>query len=47
MDRWVQNLTIKYVPKTSHWVQQEQPGLVNSYLLEFLRDLMPAAQPQS
>ena len=45
MDRWVQNLTIKYVPKTSHWVQQEQPGLVNSYLLEFLRDLMPAAQP--
>ncbi len=27
---------IKYIPKCSHWVQQEQPELVNRYLLEFL-----------
>lgn len=27
---------IKYIPKCSHWVQQEQPELVNQYLLEFL-----------
>ena len=26
---------IKYIPKCSHWVQQEQPELVNQYLLEF------------
>jgi pimeloyl-ACP methyl ester carboxylesterase len=44
MDRWVQNLTIKYVPKTSHWVQQEQPELVNRYILAFLRDLVPGVQ---
>jgi pimeloyl-ACP methyl ester carboxylesterase len=31
---------IKYIPKCSHWVQQEQPKLVNQYLLEFLADLM-------
>ena len=27
---------IKYIPKCSHWVQQEQPEVVNQYLLEFL-----------
>ncbi len=27
---------IKYIPECSHWVQQEQPELVNQYLLEFL-----------
>ena len=27
---------VKYIPKCSHWVQQEQPELVNQYLLEFL-----------
>jgi pimeloyl-ACP methyl ester carboxylesterase len=30
---------IKYIPRCSHWVQQEQPELVNQYMLEFLRDL--------
>ena len=29
-------LEIKYIPECSHWVQQEQPELVNRYLLEFL-----------
>jgi len=30
---------IKYVPRRSHWIQQEEPDLVNKYLLEFLGDL--------
>jgi len=30
---------IKYLPRCSHWVQQEQPELVNQYMLEFLSDL--------
>ncbi len=29
-------LEIKYIPRCSHWVQQEQPELVNQYLLDFL-----------
>lgn len=32
-------LEIKYIPACSHWVQQERPDLVNSYILEFLADL--------
>ena len=31
---------IKYIPDCSHWVQQEQPELVNQYTLEFLSDLI-------
>ncbi len=27
---------VRYIPNCSHWVQQEQPELVNQYLLEFL-----------
>src|SRR5438552_2935089 len=34
-------LEIKYVPLSGHWVQQEQPELVNGYLLDFLGDLAP------
>lgn len=30
--------TIKYIPKCGHWVQQEEPELVNKYMLEFLRE---------
>jgi len=30
---------VKYIPRCSHWVQQEQPELVNQYMLEFLSDL--------
>ncbi|MBI3799347.1 MAG: alpha/beta hydrolase [Deltaproteobacteria bacterium] len=30
---------IKYIPRCRHWVQQEQPELVNQYMLEFLADL--------
>ncbi|MDY6796819.1 MAG: alpha/beta hydrolase [Actinomycetota bacterium] len=31
-------LTIKYIPHCSHWVQQEKPELVNSFILGFLDD---------
>jgi hypothetical protein len=33
---YVQDLTIRYIPNSSHWVQQEQPDLVNQYIGEFL-----------
>ncbi len=33
---YVTNLTIKYIPNCSHWVQQEQPQLVNQYIANFL-----------
>jgi pimeloyl-ACP methyl ester carboxylesterase len=32
---------IKYIPNCGHWVQLEQPALVNEYILEFLKDLNP------
>jgi len=40
-------LEIKYIPLCGHWVQQEQPGVVNGFLLDFLGDLSPehAATP--
>jgi pimeloyl-ACP methyl ester carboxylesterase len=31
------NADIKFIPKCSHWVQHEQPELVNQYILEFLK----------
>jgi pimeloyl-ACP methyl ester carboxylesterase len=33
---YVKDLTLKYIPNCSHWVQQEQPHLVNQYMREFL-----------
>ena len=33
---YVRDLQIKYIPNCSHWVQQEQPQLVNQYMREFL-----------
>ena len=36
--KFVNNLQIKYIPQCSHWVQQEQPLLVNQYMREFLED---------
>ncbi len=32
-------LEIKYIPHCSHWVQQERPTEVNSYIMDFLADL--------
>jgi pimeloyl-ACP methyl ester carboxylesterase len=36
LERYVPNLTLRYVPNASHWVQQEHPALVSRYMLEFL-----------
>ncbi|MBF2075661.1 MAG: alpha/beta fold hydrolase [Synechococcales cyanobacterium C42_A2020_086] len=33
---YVKDLTVRYIPQCSHWVQQEQPQLVNQYIREFL-----------
>jgi len=29
--------TLRFIPECSHWVQQQQPELVNQYILEFLK----------
>jgi pimeloyl-ACP methyl ester carboxylesterase len=34
------SLEIKYIPRCSHWVQQERPDLVNAYMLEWLADYL-------
>ncbi|MFP4008130.1 MAG: alpha/beta fold hydrolase [Spirulinaceae cyanobacterium] len=37
---YVKNFRIKYIPHCSHWVQQEQPQLVNQYMREFLNETL-------
>ncbi len=37
-DAYVRDWQIKYIPNCSHWVQQEQPVLVNSYIRKFLEE---------
>ena len=37
-EKLVNSLQIKYIPNCSHWVQQEQPQLVNQYMREFLQE---------
>ncbi|MDZ8110257.1 MAG: alpha/beta hydrolase [Nostoc sp. DedQUE12a] len=34
---YVRDFQIKYIPNCGHWVQQEQPELVNQYMSEFLQ----------
>ncbi len=36
-DRYVRDLTLRYLPNVSHWVQQEAPETVNAMLTAFLR----------
>ena len=36
--RWVNDIQIKRIPDSGHWVQQEQPEKVNQYMLDFLQD---------
>lgn len=36
-EEFVSDFEIKYIPQCSHWVQQEQPALVNQYIRDFLR----------
>lgn len=35
-DEVVRDLTVRYLPRTSHWVQQEQPEVVNAMIAAFL-----------
>jgi pimeloyl-ACP methyl ester carboxylesterase len=35
-EAYVKDFQIKYIANCSHWVQQEQPQLVNQYIREFL-----------
>ncbi len=39
-EAYVRDFQIKYIPNCSHWVQQEQPQLVNQYMREFLAPLL-------
>ena len=41
LERWVNDIEIKRIPDSGHWVQQEQPDKVNQYILEFLQDPQP------
>ncbi len=36
-DRYVADLTLRYLPGVSHWVQQEAPETVNAILADFMR----------
>jgi pimeloyl-ACP methyl ester carboxylesterase len=40
-EAYVKNLTLKYIPNCSHWVQQEKPQQVNQYINEFLPQQTP------
>ena len=35
---YVRDWQVKYIPNCSHWVQQEKPALVNTYMREFLSE---------
>ncbi|MEL6490345.1 MAG: alpha/beta hydrolase [Cyanobacteria bacterium J06621_3] len=35
-EEYVADLTLHYIPNCSHWVQQEQPELVNQYIKAFI-----------
>jgi len=37
-DEYVRDLTIRYLPRVSHWVQQEAPEAVNAMIKAFLQD---------
>ncbi len=36
LEQWVDNIEIKRIPDSGHWVQQEQPEKVNQLMLDFL-----------
>ena len=37
LEQWVDNLQVKRIAESGHWVQQEQPEKVNQLMLEFLQ----------
>jgi pimeloyl-ACP methyl ester carboxylesterase len=36
LERWVDTLSIRRIPQSGHWVQQEQPDTVNQLMVDFL-----------
>lgn len=36
LEKWIPDILIKRIPDSGHWVQQEKPALVNTFLGEFL-----------
>jgi pimeloyl-ACP methyl ester carboxylesterase len=47
-ERYVRNLTLRYLPGVSHWVQQEAPETVNAILEAWLADRpVPEAVPSA
>jgi epoxide hydrolase 4 len=38
-ERFVPNLQVRFIPNCSHWVQQDQPEIVNAYLHSFLMEV--------
>jgi len=34
--KYAENISIKFVEGASHWVQQDEPEIVNQYISEFL-----------
>jgi epoxide hydrolase 4 len=43
-EKYVRDLTVRYLPNASHWVQQEAPDEVNAILEEWLRRLLLASR---
>ena len=41
LDRWVNDIQIKRIVDSGHWVQQEQPEVVNQYMLDFIQATDP------
>ena len=37
-EEWVEDLTLRYLPRVSHWVQQDAPETVNAMMSAFLQD---------
>jgi pimeloyl-ACP methyl ester carboxylesterase len=37
LEQWVENIQVRRLPDSGHWVQQEQPDKVNQLILEFLQ----------
>jgi pimeloyl-ACP methyl ester carboxylesterase len=37
LERWVPNLTVHYIPRCGHWVQNEAPDEVNARMMDFQR----------
>ena len=38
-EKWVRDLTLRYLPRISHWVQQDAPDEVNAMIAAFLQGM--------